>query len=83
MLLNVECSVPAARRMEREIKEVLEECGCDRDRKATLLVGRRVLLAEELSEYSTVISEYYLLIIFINGRFYQVSVSATVGICID
>uniref|UniRef100_A0A6A7G1C7 Dynamin-like GTPase OPA1, mitochondrial n=2 Tax=Hirondellea gigas TaxID=1518452 RepID=A0A6A7G1C7_9CRUS len=37
-----------ARRMEREIKAVLEECGCDRERKATLLVGRRVQLAEEL-----------------------------------
>ncbi|XP_018027861.1 dynamin-like 120 kDa protein, mitochondrial [Hyalella azteca] len=37
-----------ARRLEREIKEVLEEVGCDRDKKAELLVGRRVLLAEEL-----------------------------------
>ncbi|KAF2351314.1 hypothetical protein FHG87_017933 [Trinorchestia longiramus] len=37
-----------ARRLEREIKEVLEEVGCDREKKAELLVGRRVLLAEEL-----------------------------------
>ncbi|KAF2346813.1 hypothetical protein FHG87_022432 [Trinorchestia longiramus] len=36
------------RRLEREIKEVLEEVGCDREKIAELLVGRRVLLAEEL-----------------------------------
>ncbi|KAF4531828.1 hypothetical protein B566_EDAN000854 [Ephemera danica] len=37
-----------ARRLDKEIKEVLEDFGQDRDRKEQLLTGRRVLLAEKL-----------------------------------
>ncbi|XP_076048421.1 opa1 mitochondrial dynamin like GTPase isoform X7 [Oratosquilla oratoria] len=37
-----------ARRLEKDIKEVLEEYGNDRDKKEELLKGRRVSLAEEL-----------------------------------
>ncbi|XP_045102857.1 dynamin-like 120 kDa protein, mitochondrial isoform X4 [Portunus trituberculatus] len=37
-----------ARRLEKEIKEVLEEFGCDQEKKEQLLTGRRVLLAEEM-----------------------------------
>ncbi|XP_065333695.1 dynamin-like 120 kDa protein, mitochondrial [Cloeon dipterum] len=37
-----------ARRLDKEIKEVLEDFGQDRDQKEKLLTGRRVLLAEKL-----------------------------------
>ena len=39
-----------ARRLERNIKEELEEFSEDRERLAKLLTGRRVTLAEELSK---------------------------------
>lgn len=42
-IMNVE-----ARRLEKEIKEVLEEIGGDPFRKKSLLIGKRVTLAEEL-----------------------------------
>ncbi|XP_064117531.1 dynamin-like 120 kDa protein, mitochondrial isoform X5 [Macrobrachium nipponense] len=37
-----------ARRLEKDIKEVLEEYGYDPEKKEQLLTGRRVMLAEEL-----------------------------------
>jgi optic atrophy protein 1 len=39
-----------ARRLERNIKDVLDQIGDDKNRLQQLLTGKRVLLAEELSE---------------------------------
>jgi regulator of replication initiation timing len=40
----------AARRLERNIKDVLDQIGDDKQRLQQLLTGKRVLLAEELSK---------------------------------
>ena len=39
-----------ARRLDKEIKEVLDEYGEDDEKKLQLLTGKRVQLAEELSK---------------------------------
>src|SRR6218665_3444916 len=41
-----------ARRLERNIKEVLDQIGEDKQKLQKLLKGKRVLLAEELSTYA-------------------------------
>jgi optic atrophy protein 1 len=43
-----------AGRLEKEAKQLLETMALDRDKKQQLINGRRVDLAEELSEYSTI-----------------------------
>ena len=45
-----------ARRLEREIKDVLEEYSQDPEKKEKLLTGRRVQLAEELSKFHNILS---------------------------
>lgn len=48
----------AARRLERIIKEVLDEFGEDQETLAKLLTGPRVQLAEELSKYCNTAAVY-------------------------
>lgn len=48
-----------ARRLDKEIKEVLDELSDDEEKKTQLLTGKRVLLAEELSKLSIVFTFIY------------------------
>ena len=43
----------ARRRLENEVKEILDEIGQDQDMKKDLIKGRQVDLAEELSKSTT------------------------------
>lgn len=40
-----------ARRLDKEIKEVLDELSDDKEKKTHLLTGKRVSLAEEISKF--------------------------------
>lgn len=44
------CDVFAVRRLEKNVKEVLDDFGEDTERKTHLITGRRVQLAEDLSK---------------------------------
>ena len=44
----------SARRLERNIKGVLEEIGDDKEKLQQLLTGKRVALAEELSKLRSI-----------------------------
>lgn len=55
----------AARRLDKEIKEVLEEYSQDQEKKEKLLTGRRVQLAEELSKYWHLFVNIYICYMFV------------------
>jgi len=46
----------AVRRLEKNVKEVLEDFGEDNEKKVQLITGRRVQLAEDLSKFSLLLS---------------------------
>lgn len=50
--VNGDCAmlVFAVRRLEKNVKEVLDDFGEDMERKTQLITGRRVQLAEDLSK---------------------------------
>lgn len=45
--------VLSVRRLEKNVKEVLEDFGEDMEKKTQLITGRRVQLAEDLSKTHT------------------------------
>ncbi len=49
MYLKCKLLCISARRLERNLKDLLEDFGEDKERLQKLLTGRRVTLAEELS----------------------------------
>lgn len=50
-----------ARRLERNIKDVLDQIGDDKQRLLQLLTGKRVILAEELSKSVSLTDKLYFL----------------------
>lgn len=44
------------RRLEKNVKEVLEDFGEDTEKKVQLITGRRVQLAEDLSKFILILS---------------------------
>lgn len=47
------CWLFAVRRLEKNVKEVLDDFGEDLEKKTQLITGRRVQLAEDLSKIKT------------------------------
>lgn len=48
----------AVRRLEKNVKEVLEDFGEDNEKKVQLITGRRVQLAEDLSKFILKLSRH-------------------------
>ena len=71
-LNNICCPIlSVARRLERNIKDVMEEFGEDKDKLKKLLTGRRVQLAEELSEYTPYVNTFnYAKRLFVHASMY-------------